>query len=108
MNKNELPTSPSPEELEKRIKKQSKFDSCFEKALWNCRFIVLLAVIFGLMSAIALFLLGSFEVVSGVKYFFTDGFQTTDTATLVVGAEETTDAKASDSESEENADASKK
>jgi len=60
----------NPAKLEKKIRRQSWFEHCFEKSLWNCRFVVLLAVIFGLISAIALFVLGAVEVVSGIKYFY--------------------------------------
>ena len=58
------------EQLEEKLNDQSWFENHFEKALWNCRFVVLLAVVFGLISAFALFILGAFEVVSGIKYFY--------------------------------------
>ena len=49
-------------------KKDQHFaERIFEGCLWNSRFIVLLAVVFGLISAIALFILGSFEVVFAIK-----------------------------------------
>jgi len=38
----------------------------FEGALWNSRFIVLLAVVFGLLSAVAVFIAGSVEIVNGI------------------------------------------
>ena len=37
-------------------------ESVFERCLWSTRYIVLLAVIFGLLSAMALFVFGSIEI----------------------------------------------
>jgi len=48
-------------------KDQSYVEKIFEGFLWNSRYIVLLAVIFGLISAITLFILGSFEVFYSIK-----------------------------------------
>lgn len=39
----------------------------FEKALWSSRFVTLLAVIFGLVGAIILFLVASFDIVEVTK-----------------------------------------
>lgn len=41
----------------------SQIEQAFEKFLWQTRFIVLLAVIFGLISAFALFIVGSLDIV---------------------------------------------
>ena len=60
------------DEIESRIGQQSKLEGVFEKALWNCRFVVLIAVVFGLFSAIALFVLGGLEVVSGIGTYYDD------------------------------------
>jgi len=41
---------------------QPRLESLFERFLWSTRFCVLLAVIFGLASAVALFVFGSIEI----------------------------------------------
>lgn len=46
-------------------------EKIFEKALWNSRFIVILAVIFGLIGAILLFIVASFDIYDTAKYIFT-------------------------------------
>jgi uncharacterized membrane protein YqhA len=56
-----------PELLEKNLQAQSKIERGVEKTLWSCRYIVLLAVVFGLISAISLFIIGSYEVVAGLR-----------------------------------------
>jgi len=43
----------------------------FESGLWSSRFIVILAVIFGLIGAIALFIVASFDVYDTAKYVLT-------------------------------------
>lgn len=43
------------------------FEKLFENGLWGSRFIVLLAVIFGLLGAIALFAVASFDIYDTVK-----------------------------------------
>ncbi|MBW2554602.1 MAG: YqhA family protein, partial [Deltaproteobacteria bacterium] len=48
------------------LKSQSKLESIFECFLWNSRYCVLLAVIFGLLSSVTLFILGSKEVLMTV------------------------------------------
>ncbi len=40
----------------------NKFEQGFESSLWASRFIVLLAVIFGLIGAVALFIVASFDI----------------------------------------------
>jgi uncharacterized membrane protein YqhA len=40
----------------------SKLETCFEKFLWQSRFIVLLSVIFSLISAAAVFVVGSIDI----------------------------------------------
>lgn len=42
----------------------------FENGLWSSRFIVILAVIFGLIGAIILFIVASVDIFSTVKYVF--------------------------------------
>ena len=52
-------------------KKESKgFEKIFESILWNSRFCVLLAVIFGLISAVVLFVAGSIDIVEGIRTDF--------------------------------------
>jgi len=46
-------------------------EQLFEKGLWSTRFIVVLAVIFGLIGAIALFVVASFDVYDTAKYVLT-------------------------------------
>nr|WP_319377608.1 YqhA family protein [uncultured Methanoregula sp.] len=47
----------------KSVDEQTPFERIFESALWNSRLIVLLAVFFGTLSAIALFVTGSLEII---------------------------------------------
>jgi uncharacterized membrane protein YqhA len=50
---------------------QSPFERMFERILWNSRYIVLLGVIFGALSAIVLFISGSLEIFNIlVEYLF--------------------------------------
>lgn len=65
------------DELEEKIACQGHFERIFESALWNCRFVVMLAVFFGLVSAIALFFLGAAEVVSGIGDFYKSAYPDT-------------------------------
>ena len=46
-------------------------EKMFEGSLWASRFIVILAVIFGLIGAIALFIVASFDVYDTAKYVIT-------------------------------------
>ena len=51
--------------------KQNIIEKIFEQALWNLRFVVLLGVIFGALSAIVLFISGSLEILDVLKdYLF--------------------------------------
>ncbi|MBW6488409.1 YqhA family protein [Sulfurimonas sp.] len=43
----------------------------FENALWNSRFIVILAVFFGLIGAVSLFIVASFDIYDTAKYVIT-------------------------------------
>ncbi|PHQ57391.1 MAG: hypothetical protein COA30_02405 [Sulfurimonas sp.] len=43
-------------------------ENIFERALWGTRFMVLLAVIFGLLGAVALFIVASFDIYDTAKY----------------------------------------
>ena len=46
----------------KSIEDQSLIESVFEKILWSTRYTVILAVIFSVLGSIALFILGSYEI----------------------------------------------
>tara|TARA_Y100000589_G_C26957853_1_gene549334 strand:+ start:212 stop:772 length:561 start_codon:yes stop_codon:yes gene_type:complete len=47
----------------KEIEDQSLIEQIFEKILWSTRYTVILAVIFSVLGSIALFILGSYEIV---------------------------------------------
>ncbi|QSZ66482.1 YqhA family protein [Methanofollis aquaemaris] len=47
---------------------QSLIERTIETCLWNSRFIVLLAVVFGILSAVVLFISGSIEVVTTLTH----------------------------------------
>jgi len=44
------------------------FEKLFEKSLWSSRFIIILAVIFGLIGAVLLFVVASFDVYATAAY----------------------------------------
>lgn len=46
-------------------------EKLFENSLWSSRFIVILAVIFGLIGAVVLFIVASFDVFATAKYVIT-------------------------------------
>ena len=46
----------------------STLENKFEKALWNTRFIVLIAVILSIISSITLFLLGGWDIIQGTIF----------------------------------------
>ncbi len=50
----------------KSINEQSMFESVSEKILWNTRFIVVLGVFCAVLSAISLFILGSYEIIYAI------------------------------------------
>ena len=52
-------------------------EQIFEKSLWSSRFVVILAVIFGLVGAVALFAVASFDVYDTAKYVFVSYFNHT-------------------------------
>ncbi len=47
------------------------FEKLFENALWNSRFIVILAVIFGFLGAVILFIVASIDIVDVAKFIIT-------------------------------------
>jgi uncharacterized membrane protein YqhA len=55
------------EETVKTAEEQHPVERVFEGTLWNSRHIVILAVIFGALSAIILFIAGSLEVISTIS-----------------------------------------
>jgi uncharacterized membrane protein YqhA len=46
----------------------SMFENKFEKALWNLRFVVILAVILSIVASITLFVIGSWDILYSVIY----------------------------------------
>jgi uncharacterized protein (TIGR00645 family) len=52
--------------LIKNASEQSLLERIFERALWSTRFIVIIAVIFGVISSITMFLIGSYEIIHGI------------------------------------------
>ncbi len=46
------------------------FEKFFENALWKSRFIVILAVIFGFMGSVILFIVASVDVINVAKIYF--------------------------------------
>jgi uncharacterized membrane protein YqhA len=55
----------------KSADEQSAYERIFEKALWNSRLIVILAVVFGAISAMLLFIAGTAEILSSVLHSIT-------------------------------------
>jgi uncharacterized membrane protein YqhA len=55
----------------KTLDEQSTFERIFESALWNSRMIVILAVVFGAISAMLLFIAGSAEIIGSVFHSIT-------------------------------------
>ena len=43
-------------------------EKLFERALWNSRFIIVLAVVFGLLGAVILFVVASIDIYETIKY----------------------------------------
>jgi len=62
---------PHPLEKLKKTEEQPGYERFFESALWNSRLVVLLAVVFGAVSAMLLFVAGSSEIVSAVFHSVT-------------------------------------
>nr|WP_320161813.1 YqhA family protein [uncultured Methanoregula sp.] len=60
--------SPPHNEKLKTVDEQSTFERLFESGLWNSRLIVLLAVVFGTLSAIVLFVVGSIEILVSLAH----------------------------------------
>jgi len=56
-------------EREEELEKDHTFmERIFERGLWGSRYVVVLAVIFSTVSAIALFLIGSYEIVQAILH----------------------------------------
>jgi uncharacterized membrane protein YqhA len=58
----EKPEAPGKGNAKSSLQDQHIAENLFERILWNTRFIVLLGVIFGALSAIVLFIAGSLEI----------------------------------------------
>ena len=52
----------------KSEEEQSLFERLWESALWSTRYVVVLAVFFSVLAAIALFILGSYEIYHSIVY----------------------------------------
>lgn len=46
----------------------SKFENQFEKVLWNLRYVVILSVILSVLASIALFLIGSWDIIYSIVF----------------------------------------
>jgi len=58
-------------EISKKIKSKSEqglIESLFEGTIWRSRFVVILAVVFGLLGAIILFIIASYDIASVAGY----------------------------------------
>ena len=54
----------------KEVSFSKKIELIFEKCLWDTRLIVLLPVIFSLLGAVVLFIIGTIDIVTYTKYYF--------------------------------------
>jgi uncharacterized membrane protein YqhA len=61
--------SQNPQSPLKRPEDQSAFERGFESFLWSSRLIVLLAVVFGVISSLLLFIAGSIEIFLSIVHF---------------------------------------
>jgi uncharacterized membrane protein YqhA len=66
-------SSENPPKGGKSLHDQHLIENIFERALWNVRYVVLLGVIFGALSAIVLFIAGSSEIYSILAGYFQTG-----------------------------------
>jgi len=66
-------SSENPPNGGKSLHNQHLIENIFEWALWNVRYVVLLGVIFGALSAIVLFIAGSSEIYSILAGYFQTG-----------------------------------
>lgn len=60
------------------MKKRNILEVIFEGTLWKCRLIAILAVIFGMIGSISLFLIGSYDIIvisEKVYMFFLGGYR---------------------------------
>ncbi|WP_459202416.1 YqhA family protein [Methanococcus sp. CF] len=69
----------------KDIKEQGLLEHFFELALWNSRFIVTLAVIFGTLGSITLFLAGSVEIFHTIIGYFSDPMNSEQHNQILIG-----------------------
>jgi uncharacterized membrane protein YqhA len=76
---------PSQEEKLKTTEEQSVFERVFESTLWSSRLIVLLAVIFGTISAMLLFISGSVEIITSIFHSVSFASLELDYTTLLSG-----------------------
>jgi uncharacterized membrane protein YqhA len=69
----------------KSADEQPVYERAFESALWSSRLIVLLAVVFGTISAMLLFISGSVEIVSSVSHSVSLSHMEVNYTTLLTG-----------------------
>ncbi len=77
--------SKNPEGGKKTPAQQHVVENVFERALWNLRFIVLLGVLFGALSAIVLFIAGSTEIYHIVSGYVLAGEHTITHEEILIG-----------------------
>lgn len=66
-------------------KKSNFIEQLFESILWKSRLIVFLAVIFGVLASLALFVTGSYEIWHTIKHIFPGGNIEPDYSKLLIG-----------------------
>lgn len=76
---------PHPSDKLKSSDEQPIYERVFESALWSSRLIVILAVIFGTISAMLLFIAGSVEVISSITHAVSLANVEVDYTTLLSG-----------------------
>ena len=76
---------PHTHEKLKSTDEQSVYERVFESALWSSRLVVLLAVVFGTISAMLLFISGSVEIVSSIFHSVSLAEMEMDYTTLLSG-----------------------
>jgi uncharacterized membrane protein YqhA len=71
--------------MEKNPRKISVIEKVFEACLWSSRYIVLLAVVFGVIGSISLFIMGSIEVFHTAQRVFSPAYRNEDSALILIG-----------------------
>jgi len=71
--------------LMKKDHKPSWLEQTFEAMLWKTRLIILLAVVFGIIGSLSLFVCGSFEIYHTVTHLVSEGHAEPDYNKLLIG-----------------------